>query len=190
MPEGNASMQPWHHPGRRPGRLTPDTIAKVWSEFMCRFTLPLFLTYTYAPTRGTGRVVFNPHPEKVAKDAMRWLHLGSELLHGPNYRRRTQGLQGIAGIEPHKSGRLHAHLVVGHPDLDLAAAEFGQVRQDIRQIAQDLYGWSKVEVARSAEGVTAYCSKYLVKGGELVLSPGLGALHRGRLAGLPFKAPA
>lgn len=172
--------QPWHCPPSTDRHAVALAYAK---ELMPKYGLPGFWTGTYDPKRFHA-----PHPEKVEKD-LRWIMLqGSKLLHGNHYERRNHvGLQYIAGLEPQKSGRLHAHAVIGDPDVDIMAAtvEMSQFRGALCAIADDRCGFAKLLAPRNQADVDSYVSKYVVKGGEIILSDRLEHMNAGQLSLAP-----
>lgn len=79
--------------------------------------------------------------------------------------------QWIAGIEPHKSGVLHAHVMIHWSDRlqDLT-------RTDGWCLWFQQYGRAEIEAPRDDEHVAAYCSKlYTVKGADLHMSTSFDA---------------
>jgi hypothetical protein len=149
-------------------------VALGYADFMGRYTLPLFLTQTF-----THRT----HPEAVEKAHRHTLNLLNRELHGNNWKRRgIDGAQSIMGIERHKSGFPHSHAVIGHPDLDLGAADYSALRRQLRNTCFEEWGIATLEVAESPAHCNAYIAKYVCKDGEICISARLEALHHGQLA--------
>ena len=145
-----------------------------YAQLMGRFALPLFDTQTF---------VNRSHPENVLKAHRYKVALWNDELHGRNWRRKgVTGVQWVLGIERHKSGYPHSHAVLGHPDLDLGAAEFSALRRIMRLTAEAEWGFCKLEVAKSAEHVNGYVSKYIAKDGEIEFSPQVDCLVGGQLS--------
>jgi hypothetical protein len=76
-------------------------------------------------------------------------------------------LDWVVGIEPHKSGDLHAHCVV-------YTGQVGEGRNDIRALHAGWFtraGYCKLSEPRDNVACSVYTSKYVCKpGGELILS--------------------
>lgn len=72
---------------------------------------------------------------------------------------------GIMAIEPHKSGAYHAHVLVRSPDWFPLSIKTGHAAWFKR------HGGIRIESPNTQKAVSAYCSKYVVKGGEIILSP-------------------
>lgn len=167
----------------------------AWVEFLGRVTWHVFATLTYR--RPTGE-------EVLIRNIERWLWLwqlqtaverGQARLaddgghdpfkpkpSGDSYPRRARGAwpnayrhgrcfpHWVAGVEPQKSGRLHAHVLIHWSD-----RLNGLRRTDGWRLWFEQYGFAKLEEPRSGLDVAAYCTKYVVKGGDLYLSPSFDA---------------
>lgn len=154
--------------------LSRSAVSQGYASLMGRFALPLLLTQTFEN---------RTHPEVVGKAHRYFLNLFNRELHGNHWKRRgVIGCQSVLGIERHKSGWPHSHAVIGHPDIDLAAQEFASLRRSLKLESDFQWGWSKLEVAKSAAHANAYVSKYIVKEGEIVFSAHLAALATGQLS--------
>lgn len=74
----------------------------------------------------------------------------------------------VLAIEPHKSGALHAHGLVRSPDwFPLTIAGGNRAWYGLHQSGL------KIERPKSQGHVARYCGKYVVKGGEIILSENL-----------------
>lgn len=74
----------------------------------------------------------------------------------------------VMAIEPHKSGALHAHGLIRSPDWFPLSIKAGNKAWHDRHRA-----WVSIEVPQSQRHVSAYCGKYVLKGGEIVLGANL-----------------
>lgn len=72
---------------------------------------------------------------------------------------------GVLAIEAHQSGALHAHGLVKSPAWFPLSIKTGH------SAWFDRHGWIQIEQPSSQEAINRYCSKYTVKGGEIVLGP-------------------
>lgn len=154
--------------------MTPPGVAAGYAELMGRYALPLFVTQTFKN---------RSHPEAVAKAHRYFCNVYNRELHGNNWQRKGfAGLQSVLGIERHKSGWPHAHAVIGHPDLDIAGPDFAALRRSMQEFCTKEWGWSRVEVAKSTADCSIYVAKYVMKEGDIVISPRLEALATGQLS--------
>jgi len=75
------------------------------------------------------------------------------------------------GVEPHRSGRLHAHALVKFPEC------FGEVK--FRYAAELWFKWhggSRFELPQTVDDVSSYVSKYVTHPScDLLLSPSFEA---------------
>lgn len=147
-------------------RRLPDPLAEAWRSFLGRWPWELFATLTFREEVG------EEHAEATWLAWVEWLeeHAGAPVAW-------------VRADEFTKAGRLHFHALLG-----------GEWVRLVRRLsAMDAWaalkgaGYARIEVPRSEAAVAAYCSKYVVKGGAVTLSPEL----RGAQACLPtIKADA
>lgn len=115
----------------------------------------LFITVT-AATR--------THPEAMLKRSLFVIHLFNKFLWGNNYQRKGLRFEGVIAIERQRNGNPHSHTLLRQPP---AAAGFSPPIVAFQQLASETGGFCKVEIPRNQEHIVRYCSKYIVKGGEL-----------------------
>lgn len=163
-----------HHTAALARRLTRRNVAAGYADLMGRFSMPCFLTQTFAR---------RSHPEGVVKAHRHAVSLLNVELHGNHWRRKGFiGAQSILGVERHKSGCPHSHAVIGHADLDLGADAYRPLRAALKARCEAEWGFARLDVASSAAEVNAYVSKYVVKDGELWISDNIAALNCGQLS--------
>lgn len=162
-------------------RLT-DHVRSGWSEFLGRYRWDVFATLTYAQAVRSS--------EKVLRDFHGWLwswQVEAAISRGLACRSESGRVSGawangyrkgrfrpvwVVGVEPHRSGALHAHAVVKWSD------RLPDLR---RSVGWSLWtegranGWSRLEPPRCQGDVTDYVSKYVTKGEDLFLSPSFSA---------------
>ncbi len=164
------ASQPWHCPV---SALDRRRVAQAWGKWMPDFGVSVFGTFTYDPARWR-----NPHPEQIEKHLLGVADKTSRLVYGNNYARRgVPGLQFIAGVEPHKSGKLHAHALLGDPLCNAGSSDGEGLRAAIDELWQERYGFARIECSRDPTAAAAYLSKYVLKQGEIVISPKFELLH-------------
>lgn len=145
---------------------------------MAKHPWDVFATLTWAEATG---------PEKVRRDFWTWLNrwsgdtavrLGLGVWIERNGRRFLKGwwrnqtgkghhrVEWVLGVEPHRTGRLHAHALVKFPAcLGSPDRSYGW------DLWKQWHGLARIEPPRGAEDVAAYVSKYVVKtGSELNIS--------------------
>lgn len=135
-----------------------------------------FATLTFKPQHeGRGGGI---HPEKGDKAFRLFASSLNRDVYGPRWHKRQLadnskhgGVVWAVGQEFHKDGRIHYHALI-------AAQE-----RDLSQLARRLtwmdwwyerFGIARIEPPHSQEDVAGYVSKYVVKGGEVDLSPNFG----------------
>lgn len=182
--------------------LTDANVRAGWAELLARYRWDAFATLTYAnPVRVSEKVLRDfrrwLHRWQVETAIQRGLATRStitrtdaygrtistdEKLSGPwwnCYRKGRAFPVWVLGVEQHQSGSFHAHAIIRWsdklPDLDRrlgwslwfkdrAEGGFG-------------HGLARIEPPRGQSDVAAYVAKYVVKGGEVYLSPSFDA-HR------------
>lgn len=106
-------------------------------------------------------------PRRVSRDKTVWMVREAMKRAGRALGARVDY---VAGIEPHSSGDLHAHILA-------YTGQVGGGRNDIRALWSGWWsvgGFCKVEPPRDNMAVSEYASKYLVKPrSEIIFSPQL-----------------
>lgn len=132
---------------------------------------------------GGGRVLYSHRldvPRALSRDMAVWMVEQAMREAGRLLRRR---LDWVAAIEPHKSGDLHAHLLV-------YTGQVGEGRDDFRALWAGWYslaGYCKFSAPRDNMAVSEYASKYVCKPeGELIFSSKLHLPAGPELRRLPF----
>lgn len=164
---------------------SPPRVREAYAEFICRYFYDAFATLTWSKPAGREQVLRDFKTwlstwmgnVAVSRGLARWVETsGSQAArlrgHWPNQTRKGhQCVVWVLGIEPHKSGRLHAHALLVFPEC------FGEVkRKEGWELWKAWHGWSRIEEPRSQSEVGSYVSKYVVKDrSELVFSPSFGA---------------
>lgn len=162
-----------------------NLLRKSWIELLSRWHWQWFCTFTFDPEKHRSRNG-SIHPEKAAGAFTYFFHnLNSELF-GKNWKRRGEGVFFVRTLEPHKSGVLHIHALVGGLGDSIAV----ELRVYWERWWRSEYGLARIEPPKSAGAVQAYCTKHVVKGCDIELSdtlkrhaapnPGLD-LSRGRI---------
>lgn len=182
-------------PSRSNWRFAPLTDANTragWAELICRYQWDTYATLTYA-----GSVWCD---ERVTRNFHAWLFRWQEFTaiqrglltvtpsddgqhvkrRGPwwnNYRKSRAYPIFVLGIEPHKSGRLHAHAIIRWSPLlpNLEHTLGWRLWFEAKDKGGFGFGINRVETPRCPGEVADYVAKYVTKGGEIVLSPSFDA---------------
>jgi hypothetical protein len=154
--------------------LSPLRLA--WIEFLGRWDWHWFCTFTFDPKHARtpqGLV----HPEKTIKAYRFFVNSLDCSLFGKNWKRHGEGVFSVLALEPHKSGIVHLHALMG------AVVNLNEVamRVEWKEWWFKHFGIARIEEPKDAGDVGGYCTKYVSKGGELVLSDSLRpmAVQRG-----------
>ena len=113
------------------------------------------------------------HPEAMLKRFRYCMHKASDHVYGRRWERRGQGAQWVTGLERTKQGWPHSHAVVRFPGVDIRGQE-GRAIFDLghwQRWMTKTGGFAWLELPRSVQAVVQYVTKYVVKDGELELSP-------------------
>lgn len=111
-----------------------------------------------------------PHPEAAEKTFKYWIHQLNQQLYGRRYKKRNQGVYWVLALEYHKSGVIHFHALLG----DVEDINNRLSRRNARNLWYELAGIGRVDLIDDRSfAVTNYVSKYVTKGGDLTIGPGL-----------------
>ena len=144
-------------------RAAPGAVREAWSEWLSAAPWDLFLTLTDGGY---------PHPEAMLKRGRYFCSKVNDNLYGRNWLKRGLGVEFVTGVELQKRGSCHTHSLIRLPHHDVRDREqFSLARW--QRFATSLGGFAWLEVPKSTADITAYVTKYVLKDGELVLSPNL-----------------
>lgn len=138
-----------------------QTQREAWAEWLSLQPWDLFVTLTSEK---------QTHPESMLKRFRYCANHLSDHLYGRNWDRRGLGVQWVCGLERTKQGWPHSHAVVRAPLVDTRNREqldWGYWQQWFTKTG----GFCWLEPIRSQADVLGYVTKYVVKDGELELSP-------------------
>jgi hypothetical protein len=161
------------HPDRPLGPLV-----EAWTTFLGRWRWDWFATFTF-------RNDVAQHPEAADKLFRVWCSKLNRRLHGVRWYKYGDGVRWMRAAEPHKSGKIHFHALVGDDRLALEDPfEWMEVWNKLAGFARIFPPWSS-----DAALVRAYCSKYVVKGGDLELGGPLRKAFEERFVQLGLHTP-
>ena len=136
----------------------------AWGEWIGAQPWDLFVTLTSEK---------QTHPEAMLKRFRYCMHKASDHVYGRRWERRGQGAQWVTGLERTKQGWPHSHAVVRFPGVDITGQD-GRAIFDLgywQKWMTNTGGFAWLELPRCAQAVVQYVTKYVVKDGELELSP-------------------
>lgn len=137
-------------------------VQKCYAEWLAEFNWQWFVTLTFRDP---------PHPEAAEKKFGYWVHQINQSIYGRRYKKHHyDGINWVLATEYHRSGDIHFHALLGDiEDLNVRCS-----RKDARNLWYRLAGIGRVDaIDDRLFAVTNYVSKYLTKGGELTIGPGL-----------------
>ncbi len=128
------------------------------------------------------------HPEAMAKRLRYCVRLMTRELYGRSVLRKGSPIEYVCGIERHVSWNPHCHFLLRVPGVELDDPLQFDLKGWERRFTET-GGWADLQRPRCQEDVVGYATKYVVKGGELILSENLSpavdltaALPLGRVA--------
>jgi hypothetical protein len=140
----------------RPDR---NIIQDAWIEFLGRWEWDWFATLTFR-----GEV----HPEAADKRFRVWISKLNRELFGPRWSKKGVGVRWVRALEYQRRNVIHYHGLIGGLGVESLR------RFDWMDAWEQLAGYARIEPPRDRGMVVAYCSKYVVKGGEIDLGGPLG----------------
>jgi hypothetical protein len=105
-------------------------------------------------------------------------HKIADEIYGRHWERRGYGVEYVVGIERHKSGWPHSHAVVRLPGVEVADPTQFSLAHWQKWIT-DTGGYCWLTRPRQQSDVVSYCTKYVLKEGDLILSDNLNPLEGG-----------
>jgi len=136
-------------------------LQEAWVEFIKRFEpFYLYVTLTFKDPK---------HPEAADKAFFRWIRYINECLYGRRYREREKGVTYFKCMEYQKRDVIHFHCLIGDPHLDKSMIwDFMKAWEtDCHRSKELVNGYARIYRYNAARGAVNYCSKYVLKGGEI-----------------------
>lgn len=138
-----------------------ESLQQAYSKWLAEYNWQWFCTLTFRDP---------PHPERAMKQFNYWIHRLNQRIFGRRYYKQHTGVYWILALEYHKSGVIHFHALVG--DTTDLNTKFSRV--EARNLWYQQAGIGRVDPIDDRLGaVTNYVSKYISKGGDIVVGPGL-----------------
>ena len=136
-------------------------LVDAWVNFLNRWQWDWFCTLTFRDL---------VHPEAAAKRFLVFTAKINRNLYGSRWWKHGKGVSWARALERQRREAPHFHALLGGAGLS-----------ELRRLSwmdtwQDLAGFARIEQPRSLEAVQRYCTKYVVKGGEIDLGGPLNNL--------------
>jgi hypothetical protein len=133
-----------------------DALRDAWIALLGRWEWEWFCTFTFRDL---------VHPEAADKRFRVLLSQANRVLYGVRWHKHGEGIRWVRALEYQKRDVIHYHAL-------LAGV------QDLRRLTwmdrwYDMAGIARIEPITTPDAVVRYVSKYVVKGGEIELSPNL-----------------
>jgi len=140
----------------------------AWINFIKRYEpFTWYVTLTFKEPK---------HPESADKAFFRWIRHINESLYGRRYREKKKGVTYIKCMEYQKRAVVHFHCLIGDPHLyKLKRLDFMKAWEyDSYRSKELVNGFARIFKYDATRGAVNYCSKYVLKGGEIdiYISPG------------------
>ena len=144
--------------------LNSDAILQAWRDFIARFPMQWFCTFTFTDS---------VHPERAFKLFRTLVRRVNRHLYGSHYERKGHpGIYWVLAWEYQRRGVLHFHALMGDVE-DLNARLRRLDWMDQWMSLGKPAGFSRIEAIDSQDAVRKYVTKYVVKGGQIDLSSSL-----------------
>lgn len=158
---------------RHPDFTLDPRLRDCWAELLNRWLWDWFATLTFRD---------DPHPEKADKLFRVWVSKLNRKLYGVRWAKHGKGVRWVRATELQRRGVIHYHVLMGGDRLP------NERRLDWMDTWNELAGFARIEVPENAGAVVGYCSKYVVKGGEIDMSPTLEhSIQHGLFKASPFR---
>jgi len=136
-------------------------LKEAWVEFIKRYEpYTWYVTLTFKEPK---------HPESADKAFFRWIRHINKCLYGRRYREKKKGVTYIKCMEYQKRDVIHFHCLIGDPHLyKLKRFDFIEAwKFDCYRSKELVNGYATIYKYNAARGAVNYCSKYVLKGGEI-----------------------
>ena len=145
----------------------PDGLRDSWAEWLGHRPWDLFLTLTSSK---------RTHPEALQKRFRYCVHSMADQVYGKHWQRRVSGIEYVVGIERHRSGWPHSHAVLRLPNVDVSERSQFSL-EHWQKFITETGGFCHLTRPRAQGDVVSYCTKYVLKEGDLQLSGNLNPLE-------------
>ena len=139
--------------------MSQATTRDGWIGFLSSYQWDWFTSQTFR----------NPtHPEAADKTFRMWISQINRTMWGPRWYKKKMSVYWVRALEWQKRDVLHFHALISHPEQDLNTLQSRLLWMDRWN---QLAGYARITKPNSTEAVTRYVTKYLIKDGDLEMSP-------------------
>lgn len=151
-----------------------------WVCLLSRYRWDWFCTFTFRT---------QAHPETASKSFRFWVAKLNRSLYGRNwYKHPDRSVVWVRALEWQRRNVIHYHALLASPEVadlnqiarrSIWAKEWNALGRDdpTKKTSGTGPGFALIERARNEIAVNAYISKYVIKGGEIDVSPNLYAVQ-------------
>ena len=138
-----------------------------WVEFLSGYRWDWFTSQTFR---------LPVHPEAADKVFRVWISMLNRELYGPRWHKQGRSVYWVRALELQKRGVLHFHALVSAPDhcspngLSITLNSLAS-RLQWMDVWNHLAGYARITEPDSSTAVVNYCTKYVLKDGDLECSP-------------------
>lgn len=151
-----------------------DAVRDGWTELLTRYQWDWFLTMTFRDRKDKYKPDY-VHPEVADKLWRVFVSKLNRRLYGQRwYRTPGKSIYWVRAMEWQKRGVLHYHALAG----DTQSLNTRASRRFWKEEWFLLAGIARIDRVFGIDDVAAYVSKYVVKGGEIDVSPSLACYAR------------
>lgn len=156
--------------------LRTETLADGWREFIGRFPMQWFCTFTFTQA---------VHPERAMKLFQLFVRHLNRRLYGSHYERKGKaGVFWVLAWEYQKRGVLHFHALIGDVE-DLNVRVRRLELMDVWFGFGPPAGIARIYAIESQEAVRSYVTKYVTKGGQIDVSRSLRCVAQQHALSIP-----
>lgn len=146
---------------------------EAWVELLSQFAWHWYITHTFRES---------VHPERADKLWRVWCSQINRYLYGPQWYKKGRGVYWVRALEYQRRDVIHYHaLMLGCESLNTYEWQEKWLNLDGFGTKEGLTGISRIypyEQFNNTESIISYVSKYVIKKGDLELSPNIAGYTR------------
>lgn len=151
----------------------PQPLHEGWFQLLNEFHWQWYITHTFRES---------VHPERADKLWRVWCSKINRYLYGPRWHKKNKSVFWVRAIEYQRRDVIHFHgLMTGVESLNQFEWMDKWLNLDGEGVGEGLTGISRIyniDKEEKTDAVIRYVSKYVVKGGEIDLSPNMPAYNK------------
>ena len=130
-----------------------ERIRQAWVEYLGQWVWDWFCTLTFRKEL--------VHPEAAGKASRFWIAKINRRLYGSRWYKKGEGISWVRALEMQRRNVPHYHMLVRGAGVNELLRLYWM--DEWEKIA----GYARIERPRDANAVREYCTKYVIKGGEI-----------------------